>query len=198
MIELTVALIIFLFPLAYSPGPGNMFFAANGARFGFKKIIPAIVGYHIATWIVTFSIGFGFSEIAERYPRFFQYIGYAGSFYVLYLAWIFFNAGKVDEKNGSEKISFWDGVILLVLNPKAYVIISAMFSQFLLIDSNVKLILLITTVFTLNNLLAFSLWAYIGDRLLRQFRNERNSKILNVIFSVILAGVALWMFVKQF
>jgi threonine/homoserine/homoserine lactone efflux protein len=198
MLELTIALIIFLFPLAYSPGPGNMFFAVNGARFGFKKIIPANAGYHIATLIVTFLIGYGFSEIAERYPNFFQYVGYAGSFYVLYLAWLFFNAGKMDEKNGSESIGFWDGVILLILNPKAYVIISAMFSQFLLIDNNIKLILLISTIFTLNNLLAFSLWAYIGDRLLSQFRNERNSRILNIFFSFILAGVALWMFVKQF
>jgi threonine/homoserine/homoserine lactone efflux protein len=197
MIELTFALVIFLFPLAYSPGPGNIFFAANGARFGFKKIIPANVGYHLATLVVTFSIGYGFSEIADRYPNFFQYVGYAGSLYVLYLAWLFLNAGKMDEKKGSEGINFWDGVILLVLNPKAYVIISAMFSQFLLFDSNIKLILLISIIFTLNNLLAFSIWAYIGDRLLCHFRNDRNSRMLNIFFSAILAGVALWMFVKQ-
>ena len=56
-----VALIIFLFPLAFSPGPGNMFFAANGARFGFAKTLSANFGYHLATIIVTFLIGFGFN-----------------------------------------------------------------------------------------------------------------------------------------
>ena len=40
MREITIALIIFLFPLAYSPGPGNMFFATNGARFGFATTVP--------------------------------------------------------------------------------------------------------------------------------------------------------------
>ena len=39
-----VALIIFLFPLAFSPGPGNMFFAANGVRFGFAKTLSANFG----------------------------------------------------------------------------------------------------------------------------------------------------------
>ena len=57
MIEITIALIIFLFPLAYSPGPGNMFFAANGARFGFAATVPSNIGYHIATWLVTVVIG---------------------------------------------------------------------------------------------------------------------------------------------
>ena len=117
-------------PLAYSPGPGNLFFAANGARFGFSKTIPVNVGYHIATWIVTFTIGYGFSEIVISYPNLLQYIGYAGNLYVLYLAWIFFNTAKVNENEYSKEIGFFDGVILLILNPKAYIIIFTMFSQF--------------------------------------------------------------------
>ena len=48
-----------LLPLAYSPGPGNMFFAANGARFGFAATVPSNIGYHIATWLVTVAIGLG-------------------------------------------------------------------------------------------------------------------------------------------
>ena len=55
------ALLVFLFPLAFSPGPGNMFFAANGARFGLVKTLSANFGYHFATIIVTFIIGLGFN-----------------------------------------------------------------------------------------------------------------------------------------
>jgi threonine/homoserine/homoserine lactone efflux protein len=40
MTETILALIIFLLPLAFSPGPGNMFFAAIGARFGTTAITP--------------------------------------------------------------------------------------------------------------------------------------------------------------
>ena len=44
-----LALLAFLFPLAYSPGPGNMFFAAIGARFGLRSTLAATAGYHITT-----------------------------------------------------------------------------------------------------------------------------------------------------
>ena len=131
MIELTVALIIFLFPLAYSPGPGNMFFAANGARFGVRATWPANIGYHIATWIVTVAIGLGFAVAMEQSPKLFVIIKYAGSAYVFYLAWKFFRAGTLEGVGDARPAGFMDGVILLVLNPKAYVIIALMFTQFL-------------------------------------------------------------------
>ena len=72
-----LALLVFLFPLAYSPGPGNMFFAANGARFGLRATIPASIGYHLATWIVTAAIGFGFMATLERLPGLFMAIKWA-------------------------------------------------------------------------------------------------------------------------
>lgn len=51
--ETMIALLIFLIPLAYSPGPGNLTFAANGARFGVTGLIPALAGDHLATLAVT-------------------------------------------------------------------------------------------------------------------------------------------------
>ena len=96
MIASMLALLVFLFPLACSPGPGNMFFAANGARFGVRATIPASAGYHLATWIVTAAIGFGFMATLERLPGLFMAIKWAGSACMLYLAWKLFRAGAVE------------------------------------------------------------------------------------------------------
>ena len=87
MAALSMALIICLFPLAYSPGPGNMFFAANGARFGVRATIPATAGHHIATWVVTIAIGFGLLAAMEQSPLLLRTVRWAVSAYVLYLAW---------------------------------------------------------------------------------------------------------------
>lgn len=106
MIETTIALIIFLFPLAYSPGPGNMFFAANGARFGLWATMPASAGYHVATWIVTVAIGFGFVAALERSPELFTVIKWAGSAYVLYLAWRLFRAAALDHLDEAKPAGF--------------------------------------------------------------------------------------------
>lgn len=195
MLQTIIALLLFLFPLAYSPGPGNMFFAANGARFGFRATVPANIGYHIATWIVTAGIGLGFIAALEAYPQVFVALKLAGSLYVLWLAWKLFRAGTLEDSATAKPATFKDGIILLVLNPKAYVIIALMFTQFLN-QSEMGLlaaVLLITTVFTLNNLIVFALWALIGDKIAGYFRTPQSAQKLNMMFAGILAAVAVWM-----
>lgn len=195
MLQTTIALVLFLFPLAYSPGPGNMFFAANGARFGFRSTIPANAGYHLATWVVTAAIGLGFLATLERFPQVFAALKIAGSLYVLWLAWKLFRAGAFEGAETAKPASFLDGIVLLVLNPKAYVIIALMFTQFLGSSDTEWLaaVLLITTVFTLNNLVAFSVWALIGDTIAGFFRTPDSARKLNMMFGAILAAVAVWM-----
>ena len=131
MLQTAVALIVFLFPLAYSPGPGNMFFAANGARFGFRSTVSANVGYHIATWFVTVAIGFGFIAALDRFLQLFVGLKTAASLYVLWIAWKLFRAGTLQGNEEAKPATFVDGIIFLILNPKAYVIIALMFTQFL-------------------------------------------------------------------
>ena len=93
MIEITIALIIFIFPPAYSPVPGNMFFAANGARFGFAATVPSNIGYHIATWLVTVVIGLGMITALNDYPNVFLALKISGAAYVLWLAGKLIRAG---------------------------------------------------------------------------------------------------------
>nr|WP_321481409.1 LysE family translocator [uncultured Cohaesibacter sp.] len=195
MLQTIPALILFLLPLAYSPGPGNMFFAANGARFGFRSTVPANAGYHIATWAVTAAIGLGFIVALDEYPTLFVALKLAGSLYVLWIAWKMFKSGTLQQQETARPVSFWDGVVLLLLNPKAYVIIALMFTQFLDQSESGWLseVILITTIFTLNNLIAFSLWALAGDRIADYFRAPSSARILNITFSTALAIVAVWM-----
>ena len=187
------ALIIFLFPLAFSPGPGNMFFAANGARFGFVNTLSANFGYHLATIIVTFLIGFGFSLFFSFIEKQYQYIQIIGSLYVMYLAYKFFRAGVYNQNSQKFRCTFTDGVVLLVFNPKAYVIISLMFAIFLDSNQNILKLIIITLVFTINNFISFTLWTVFGDLIGAKFRNEKYSKILNNVFSLLLFLVGVWM-----
>ena len=189
------ALVLFLFPLAYSPGSGNMLFAVNGANFGFRSAVGALIGYHVATWFVTIAISFGFSLALDKFPRLYLIIKIAGSLYVLWLAWKLIRSGVLKSQRQPKPAQCWDGVILLLLNPKAYFIIAVMFSQFLRPagESQVLRIVAISTFFTLNNLVAFSLWTLIGDHLARQFRQAESARFLNTLFGALLAMVAIWM-----
>lgn len=195
MSDPVIALIVFLFPFAYSPGPGNMVFAANGARFGFRATMAAHAGYHVATWIVTVAIGFGFAEVLQGLPRILTVIQWGGSAYVLYLAWRCLRSGAISAAPDAAPIGFSEGVILLVLNPKAYLIIALMFSRFLATtDTGERLaVIVLSTLFTLNNLMAFVAWTILGDRIAARFRDDGHARKLNLFFGMMLAGVAGWM-----
>jgi threonine/homoserine/homoserine lactone efflux protein len=190
-----VALMAFLFPLAYSPGPGNMFFAALGARFGTVATLPANAGYHITTLVVTGLLGLGLVSAVHPGTAFFVGLKLAGSVYVMWLAWKMATSGSTDTGMQSGKAGFLDGVWLLLLNPKAYVIILLMYSQFGAMGPADLLarVGVISLVFTLNNLLAFLLWTVAGDGLGRLFRSEAHARRLNLVFAAILAGVGFWM-----
>ncbi len=198
MIEMTLALVLFLLPLAYSPGPGNMVFAAIGGRFGFRASLPATTGYHLATFVVTAAVGLGFSGLAQLSPILFDLLRYGGGAYVLWLAFGFLRAGAMAGMTELRGATALDGAILLLCNPKAYLIIALMFTQFLSPSGTDEpwRVVWITLVFTLNNLVAFTVWTLAGDLMTRRFRSATDARRLNLVFGVLLAAVAVWMLLR--
>ncbi len=73
-----------------------------------------------------------------------------------------------------------------------------MFSQFLpaLGASKAVLVLWITSVFTVNNLVAFIIWTLAGDLLLRRFRSPSAARPMNITCAAMLAAVAIWMLLR--
>ena len=191
--ETFVALLLFLFPLAYSPGPGNIFFAANGARYGVRATLPANFGYHVATIIVAVVIGSGFAAIMDQFPRLFDVIRVLGAAYVLYLAVTFLRAPSGDHDSDRNPVGFVSGAALLILNPKAYLIMALMYSQFLSASAGWVHVLWIAAIFTLNNFVAFLIWTALGEQIAVLFQNVKTARILNICFGLTLAGVAGWM-----
>ena len=188
MLDTYVALILFLLPLAYSPGPGNLFFMANGARFGVWATVPANLGYHLATFGVTLLVGVGVIHGAMRFPDLFLILKGAGAAYVAWLGWRIARAGVVERVPEARGAGFWDGFLLLLLNPKGCLIMLLMFSQFA--QANVWGV---SGVFTLNNMLAFMIWTVLGDRLACRFRQPESVVWLNTVLGGMLIAVAVWM-----
>jgi len=198
MTQTALALLIFLFPLAYSPGPGNMVFATAGARFGARARWPASLGYHLATWLVAAALGFGLLEVLDTVPGLFAVLKVAGAVYLLWLAIGLFRAGPGAAQITARPLSFPDGVLLLLLNPKAYLIIGLMFSQFLPpgTSDHMGLVLMIITIFTLNNLIAFTIWTMLGAQLGMVLARACAARAMNRGFGLILGGVAIWMLLR--
>ncbi|MBM9465195.1 LysE family translocator [Aeromicrobium sp. YIM 150415] len=194
------ALVLFLFPLAYSPGPGNAIFAAIGAMRGVRAALPALAGYHVATFLMTALIGVGMGVALVRHPIVVDVLVLLGSMYVAWLSWTFLLAARSPAalRAGSlaaPRLGFWTGAAVLLLNPKAYYIVVVMFTRFLWSPpgGDVATALVITTIFTVNNLVAFVVWAMAGRGLAALFRSPRAARRLNYLFASVLGAVAVWM-----
>ncbi len=204
-VDTVLALVLFLLPLAYSPGPGNTFFATIGAARGLRAAVPALAGYHVATLLVTALIGLGVGVAVLSNPVVAKVLAAAGSIYVLWLAWSFVRAARASATDpqrapAERRIGFWSGAVVLLLNPKAYSIIAVMFTQFLRppASDDVATVLLITVIFTLNNLIAFLVWTVAGRALTALFRSERARRWIDYLFAAMLAAVAVWMALPLF
>lgn len=194
------ALIIFLLPLAYSPGPGNMFFMLNAGRFGVKAMLPALIGYHLATLIVTLIIGYSASTALLLNPEIGRVLVILSA---AYLVWIGIGCTRTalnctpastheNPEIPTKPPGFSIGAVLLLFNPKAYAIIAAMFAAFAELNQTTIGLGFIATVFTLNNLLAFVLWALAGQALLRPLK----SRSANALYAIAFFAVAVWMLVS--
>ena len=148
--------------------------------------------------MVTLAVGYGFVGLLTRVPMVFAAMTWAGSAYMLWLAIAFLRAAPMTGEALQPQTGFVNGAVLLVLNPKAYAIIAVMFTQFLDPQHQGFLprLLGITIVFTLNNLVAFTLWTLLGEWLALLFRGPRAARVLNIGFGVMLALVALWMVLR--
>ena len=100
--------------------------------------------------------------------------------------------------SGRQRIGFRAGALVLLLNPKAYYIIAVMFTQFLRAPADPATVLVITVVFTLNNLIAFLSWTLGSRALTVLFRGERSKRWLDRLFATALIGVAVWMALPLF
>lgn len=189
-----LTLLLFLFPLAWSPGPGNLFFAATGARFGMRATLPASAGYHAATWVMSLCLGLGFIGLAGSAPWAPRAVQIAGAAFVLWLAWKTYRAGMPGAAHGARAVGPLGGAMLLLLNPKAYLIMGLLFAQFLPEQgADIVAVFWIATVFTLNNLVAFTCWTMAGAQAARHLRGEGAARVVNTGFALMLAAVALWM-----
>ena len=192
MVFLWFAMIV---PLVFSAGPANITMASLGARFGFLRSLPFIWGINLIVLVHALLIGFGAGRFIEKYPGVFQYLQYAGSFYLIYLASKFFRFSRPDTQAGPAKVpSFLDGVILQMLNIKVVTVTIVMFSQFLEKRSDPVLQVVILSVGLASmTACATILWAAGGAWLTRTFASEKSVRAQGILFGGMLIGVSLWM-----
>lgn len=149
-----------------TPGPANMALLATGARYGFRAALPFVAGVALGKQLIIWPIGFGLMSLGARAPMLFEVLKYASAAYILWLAWKVANLRLDADRRTDTAPGFAAGLIVHPLNPKAWGMIVAAFTNFVTPGTPA----LIATAMIAATLLACQIvlhpiWTYSGDRI---------------------------------
>ena len=189
-----IALLVFIVPMCFTPGPNNMLSAAHSAQHGFRSTIPLTLGMLTGWSILGLIVGVAIAAI-ESNQDFFNLLTYAGAAYIAYLG---YSLGREDPKplsdtTNTERLGFSTGVMLQFVNGKAWVHFLALMATWgSLFGQGIvgKIGLVVLNAFA--GYPAVLVWAGFGVALRRMFSSQKNAKRLNIALGASLVGVAVW------
>lgn len=192
-IQLAIAWFFTFFPITISPGPANLLLSSTSAQVGTRRTLPLMWGIVVMFAVQIAVIGFGIGQILFRYPELFTIFKILGALYLLYLALQFFRSTGLKETSKAIKLGFREGAVLQFFNAKALTVPLIMYTQFLDPATSTQPQIVVLTI-ALFGLIIGSLLAWIvgGSVLQRVFQSEFGQRWQGKIFSILLAGVAIW------
>ena len=140
------------FFLTITPGTPRVVIATYAINYGLKRSVITAVGDVFANTLQMILVTFGMGVLVSAYPNILNYLRWIGVFYLLFIAFDLVRYSKnLDfDKSVSTKSNlslFRDGFLVAFLSPKAWVFFGAIFPQFLNLEGDfiIQLIILIVS-----------------------------------------------------
>lgn len=125
------------FLLVITPGPGVLSTAGVGSAYGFRPGLRYLTGLWLGNNLVALAVVSGVAAIVLATPWLRIALTVASAAYLLYLAAkIAFSGSKIAFIHSDTAPGFVNGVLLQVINPKAYAVNTTMFSGFAFMPDN--------------------------------------------------------------
>jgi len=140
------------FFLTITPGTPRVVIATYTINYGLKRSVITAVGDVSANTLQMILVTFGMGVLVSAYPNILNYLRWIGVFYLLFIAFDLVRYSKnLDfDKSLSTKSNlslFRDGFLVAFLSPKAWVFFGAIFPQFLNLEGDfiIQLVILIVS-----------------------------------------------------
>ena len=163
-----ISFVAFAFSQVATPGPANMSMLATGARYGFRAALPFVAGVVLGKQLIIWPIGFGLMSLADQVPLLFVLLKYVSAAYIIWLAWRVANMRLSVNKDTANAPGFVAGLWVHPLNPKAWAMIVAGFTNF--VDPSTPT-LTATAIIALSlvgiQIICHPVWTFFGDRIAR-------------------------------
>ena len=195
------AFFIFATIMVVTPGPANLVLMSSGARFGFYKSIPFVIGVTCGKLFLTIGLGLGFLTLIHSNQLLLNIIRIVGTVYICWLSWkILFLKLEKDNSNNQDYVpSLVNGLLVHPLNPKAWAMIIAAYTQFtsfgnfqVEINWLTEVIIVASTFFAIQAI-SHSLWCWGGGLIFNFLATKDISRQIVVItLSILTVGTVIY------
>ena len=186
----------FAFSQVGTPGPANMAMLATGARFGFRAALPFVCGVVLGKQLIIWPMGLGIMQVADQTPIFFELLKYLSAGYVIWLAWRVANMSITIDDCAMTAPGFLAGLWIHPLNPKAWAMIIAGFTNFVGNETPaLQATAIIAFCLFLTQLICHPIWTYFGDRITKLVAGKVSERYLMrslAAITVLFVGFALF------
>ena len=184
-----------VFFLCITPGTPRVVIVTYAINYGLKRSAITAFGDISANTIQMIFIAFGIGAIIVANPEILNYVKWIGIVYLLYLAFDLRKSSKNInfKQNLSSKSNlslYRDGFMVAFFSPKAWVFFGAMFPQFLSLDGDFKIQLLILIIsYVVIDFSTLILYGFVAKKIVIWLK--ANPKTINTISACALVIIAI-------
>ena len=189
MHEQFLSLVLFAAAVTFSPGPNVVLVTACAANFGFRPVVPQMLGITVTFGLMTVASGLGIAGIVQTEPTVHLLLKYLGAAYLLYLAWRIGSAkGGAQTTARSRPITYVEASLFTALNPKAWVSVLGAVAAYTTVGGRfVAETLLIGGLLAIFCLMSCIVWAAFGSAIGRFLDKPRVRALFNWAMAGLLA-----------
>lgn len=115
-------LYLFVFLGLFSPGPNVILLTASGARFGFKRTLPHLLGVALGVGVIAGLTAYGLGAILLAFPDATFALKALAAVWILWMAWGLWNARPREVDDSARPMTFVQAVLFQWVNPKIWAI----------------------------------------------------------------------------
>ena len=192
-----IAFALACFLLIVTPGPGVRSVAGAGSGFGCKKGRDYLWGLCIGNFLVGVFVATGIAAAVFSVPYLREVLMILSLSYMLYIAFkVAFAGSKIGFINSEEAPLLKDGIMLQLINPKAYVANTVLFSGFdLMLNSLFHEVLIKFIIWNAVWIPMHFAWLFAGVTLKRLNLSSKIQRGINMFMAV---SMVLLMFLSLF
>lgn len=174
-----------------TPGPGVLSTGGIGAAYGFRAGFAYIAGLFVGSNLVMLAVVSGLAAIVFQINELRTILLIASTAYLVYLAArIAFAGSKIAFIQSDKQPGFWAAVTLQIINPKAYVVGTTLFSGFPIIpDAFLFEVILKFLMLSAVWIPVHFAWLYAGASLKRLNLSDKTQRAINIFMALALLAV---------